>query len=66
MAINSEKETLALQKRLRELAEKSYRRSIYTFSNFLGLAELDVYYRMEKELLFSHPALAEMKKRSGK
>lgn len=57
MAINSEKETLALQKRLRELAEKSYRRSIYTFSNFLGLAELDVYYRMEKELLFSHPAL---------
>ena len=57
MALNSEKETQQLQKRLRDLAEKSYRQNVYTFSGFLGLAELDVYYRMEKELLFSHPAL---------
>lgn len=57
MALNSEKEIIQLQKRLKELAEKSYRQNIYTFSSFLGLAELDAYYRMEKELLFSHPAL---------
>lgn len=46
-----------MRKRLRELADKSYRQNIFTFSSFLGLAELDVYYRMEKELLFAHPAL---------
>lgn len=46
-----------MQKRLKELADKSYRQNIFTFSSFLGLAELDVYYRMEKELLFAHPAL---------
>lgn len=57
MAINSEKELLQLQKRLKDLAEKSFRQNVYTFSSFLGLAELDVYYRMEKELLFAHPAL---------
>ncbi|MGN1148137.1 MAG: YlmH/Sll1252 family protein [Lachnospiraceae bacterium] len=57
MALNSEKELIQLQKRLKDLADKSYRQNIFTFSSFLGLAELDVYYRMEKELLFSHPAL---------
>lgn len=57
MAINSEKELLQLQKRLKDLADKSFRQNVYTFSVFLGLAELDVYYRMEKELLFAHPAL---------
>lgn len=57
MALNSEKELLQLQKRLKDLADKSYRQNVFTFSGFLGLAELDAYYRMEKELLFSHPAL---------
>ena len=57
MALNSEKELLQLKKRLTDLAEKSYRQNVFTFSAFLGLAELDVYYRMEQELLFAHPAL---------
>lgn len=57
MAINSEKEISQLKSRLKDLADKSYRQNIYTFTGFLGLAELDVYYRMEKELSFSHPAL---------
>ncbi len=57
MALNSEKELAQLQKRLKELADKSYRQNVFTFSSFLGMAELDVYYRMEKDLLFSHPAL---------
>lgn len=57
MAINSDKEIRQLESRLKDLAEKSYRQNIYTFTGFLGLAELDVYYRMEKELSFSHPSL---------
>ena len=57
MALNSEKELLQLKKRLTDLAEKSYRQAVFTFSAFLGLAELDVYYRMEQELVFAHPAL---------
>lgn len=57
MALDSDKELLQLQKRLKELADKSYSQNIYTFSTFLGLAEMDVYYRMERELSFAHPAL---------
>lgn len=57
MATGSEKELLQLQSRLKDLAEKSYRQNVYTHTGFLGLAQLDVYYRMEKELSFSHPAL---------
>lgn len=57
MAINSDKEELQLKKRMLDFAEKSYRQNIFCFTGFLGLAEQDLYYRMEKELLFSHPAL---------
>ena len=57
MSLNSEKELLQLKSRLKDLADKSYKQNIFTFSSFLGLAELDVFYRMEKELSFSHPAL---------
>lgn len=57
MAIHSEKELLQLKSRLKDLADKSFRQNLYTFTGFLGLAELDVYYRMEKELSFSHPSL---------
>ena len=57
MALQTEKEIIQLQRRLKDLADKSFRQNIYTFSGFLGLAELEVYYRMEKELFFSHPAL---------
>lgn len=53
MAVNSDKEIQQLKKRLRELAEKSYRQGIYTFSNFLGLSEQDIFWEMEKELQFA-------------
>ncbi len=57
MALQTEKEIIQLQRRLKDLAEKSFRQNIYTFSSFLGLAELEVYYKMEKELWFAHPTL---------
>ncbi|HKM35693.1 MAG TPA: YlmH/Sll1252 family protein [Lachnospiraceae bacterium] len=56
MAIHSDKEELQIRKRLLDLAEKSFRQNVFCFTDFLGLAEQDIYYRMEKELLFSHPA----------
>ena len=57
MALQTEKDIVQLQRRLKDLAEKSFRQNIYTFSSFLGLAELEVYYKMEKELWFAHPTL---------
>lgn len=57
MALQNDKEIIQLQRRLKDLADKSFRQNIYTFSSFLGLAELEIYYRMEKELFFAHPAL---------
>ncbi len=41
-----------LQKRFLELAEKSYARGSYTFTNFLGLAEQDIFQRVRRE--FAH------------
>lgn len=57
MALQTEKEIVQLQRRLKDLADKSFRQNIYTFSSFLGLAELEVYYKVEKELSFAHPTL---------
>ena len=57
MALQTEKDIVQLQRRLKDLADKSFRQNIYTFSSFLGLAELEVYYKMEKELWFAHPTL---------
>lgn len=44
-------ETL-LRKRFRELADKAYNNSQYFFTGFLSAAELDIYYRMERELSY--------------
>lgn len=49
--MNTEEEQM--KKRLRELAERSYRGNCYTFTDFLSLAELSCYYEMERELSFA-------------
>lgn len=56
--MDEEKELRQLGKRLTELAEKSGRQSIYTYTGFLGMAELNVFYRMERELSYAHPMLS--------
>lgn len=53
MAQENEKEIQQLKNRFRELADKSFFQSIYTFTGFLGLSELDVFYRMEQELSYA-------------
>lgn len=48
-----EKELQQLKNRFRDLAERSYSQNIYTFTGFLGLSELAVFYQMERELNYA-------------
>lgn len=52
MSIESDKEIQQLKNRFRDLADKSYTQSIYTFSGFLGLGEQDVFWQLERELCY--------------
>lgn len=58
MAQENEKEIQQLKNRFRDLADKSYSQSIYTFTGFLGLGELDIFHRMEQELGYAGFALS--------
>ncbi|MCM1305216.1 MAG: YlmH/Sll1252 family protein [Lachnospiraceae bacterium] len=57
MAQENEKEIQQLKNRFRDLADKSYSQGIYTFTGFLGLGELDIFYQMERELGYAGFAL---------
>jgi RNA-binding protein YlmH len=43
---------ILFKKRLLELADKAYNSSQYFFTDFLSMAQLDIYYSMEKEISF--------------
>lgn len=49
----TEKEIKQLQKRLSELADKSFNQNMYTFTGFLGLSDQAVFCDMEKELAYA-------------
>lgn len=48
-----EKELQQLKNRLIELADKAYSRNIYTYTPFLGLAEQQAYYAVEREVSYA-------------
>ena len=48
-----EKEDLLLQKRFAELAKRSYAQHMFTFTDFLSLPELDLFYQNEPQLKFA-------------
>ena len=48
-----EKEDLMLQKRFADLARRSYTQNMYTFTDFLSLPELDLFYQNEPQLKFA-------------
>lgn len=50
MAAENEKELQQLQKRMRELADKSYMHNVYTYTGFLSMAEQDVLYSMQTDI----------------
>ena len=53
MAVTDEKDLQQLKKRLVELAEKAYSRGIYAYTPFLGLAEQQAYYAVEREVSYA-------------
>lgn len=46
------KEDEILQNRIRDLADRCYKNNMYTFSDFLSLADASVYYAIERELSY--------------
>lgn len=53
MSFASDKELQQLKNRFHDLAEKSFRQNIYTFSSFLGLSEQDVFWKEEPNLRYA-------------
>lgn len=47
------KEDILLQKRFAELAKRSFSQNIYTFTDFLALPELDLFYQQEPQLRYA-------------
>lgn len=48
-----DKDLQLLQKRLLELAERSYHQNIYTFTTFLGLSEQQVFYEIQRKVAYA-------------
>ena len=48
-----EKEDLLLQKRFSELANRAFTQNMFTFTDFLSLPELDLFYKNEPQLKFA-------------
>lgn len=53
MAADTEKDLQVLKNRFRDLADRSFRQNVYTFTGFLGLAEQDIFWQMEKQLQYA-------------
>ena len=53
MAVAEEKDLQQLKNRLIELADKAYSRNIYTYTSFLGLAEQQAFYAVQKEVAYA-------------
>ena len=46
------KEDEILQNRIRDLADRSYKNSMYTFTDFLSMADVSAFYQIEREVNF--------------
>ena len=53
MSLDNEKEIQQLKNRIRDLAEKSYSQNQYTFTGFLGLAEQDALWQVERDVNYA-------------
>lgn len=50
MTIDTEKDIGQFKNRLKDLADKSYKQNIFTFTSFLGLPEQDIFWQIEREI----------------
>lgn len=57
MPLTSEKDLQQLKNRILELADKSYTRSIYTYTPFLGLSEQQIFHAVSKEVSYAGYAM---------
>lgn len=57
MSVMDEKELQQIKNRLIELADKAYSRNIYTYTPFLGLAEQQAFYAVEREVSYAGVAM---------
>lgn len=55
--MTGEKELQQLKNRMLELADKAYSRNIYTYTPFLGLAEQQAFYAVEREVAYAGCAM---------
>lgn len=46
-----------IEARLRDLAERSYKKSIYTYSAFLSVSEQESFFKLQRELKYASPEL---------
>ena len=53
MAQNEEKEIQQLKNRFHDLADRSFRQGMFTFTGFLGLSEQDVFWKEESRLKYA-------------
>jgi len=51
--IKMNKEDILLKKRFAELAKRSFQQNIYTFTDFLALPELDLFYKQKPQLAYA-------------
>ncbi|MCM1101548.1 MAG: YlmH/Sll1252 family protein [Clostridium sp.] len=51
--MENDRELQQIKNRFRELADKSFSRSVFTFTGFLGLSEQSVFHGMERELSYA-------------
>ena len=56
MALDSTKEEQQLKNRIKDLADKSFRQNVYTFTGFLGLSEQDLFWKMIQKGELSYAA----------
>lgn len=56
MALDSTKEEQQLRNRIKDLADKSFRQNVYTFTGFLGLSEQDLFWKMTEKGELSYAA----------
>ena len=45
--MENQKEITQMKNRFKELAERSHRQGVFTFTGFLGLGEMDIFWQQE-------------------
>ncbi len=53
MGLDSSKEELQLKNRIKDLADKSFKQNVYTFTGFFGLSEQDIFWQVAGDIKFT-------------